>query len=459
MHIPRLMCTQHPDTTVKITAAEEVDEALVDYTAYGCDEVMVDYEGKMTPYGQPKEVVVKAAKSGIPLGEKMYITVRLPNPKLEEFDRAVLSLEAAIVANYFSVKYTDRQAVRWVVLPMVEDVDTVMLVRRMLKRKSEVYRSETGVDVGDVEVIPLLEDAFAQLKLKGILGEVFKGEEVRDVRVFLGKSDSAVRHGHLASALAITYALSKMGDIEAELGIKIRPILGMGSPPFRGALNNLRLAHLEVVQYAGYHTATIQSAVRYDASLEEYQKVKESILNACCASRNKAPEEVLHIIQEASSRYRSLVTRYVDRLLEVARLVPSTRDRVSWREYGRALLGEGGVVNMPRAIVYTSAWYAMGLPPTLLDAPYLLELAKSDKLDVVLKILPTYERELEYDMEFFDKTVAEKYLGEDVTKSVLELADHLGLDIRPSPAYLALLRMPRSEPNIIALGKYRKFLG
>ena len=40
MPIPRLMCTQHPDTTVKITAAEEVDEAIVAFTAYGCDEVM-----------------------------------------------------------------------------------------------------------------------------------------------------------------------------------------------------------------------------------------------------------------------------------------------------------------------------------------------------------------------------------------------------------------------------------
>ena len=459
MPIPRLMCTQHPDTTVKITAAEEVDEAIVAFTAYGCDEVMVDYEGKATPYSQPKEVVMKAAKSELPLGEKFVITVRLPNPRLEEFDRAMLALEAAVVANYFSVKYMGVRAVKWVVLPMVEDVETMSLVRRMLKRKVEDYKAEAKVDVGNIEVIPLFEDAFVQLKAKALLGEVVKGEEVREVRLFLGKSDSAVKHGHLASALAIAYTLSRLGDVESELGLRIRPILGMGSPPFRGGLNNPRLAPMEVVQYAGYYTATIQSAVRYDVALEEFLKVREAILNGCCAPRQRAPDEVLHIVQEASARYRALVMKYADKVIEVARLVPSTRDRVSWTAYGRTLTGGERVVNMPRAIVYTSAWYATGLPPTLLDAPYLLELAKSDKLDLVLKVLPTYLKELEYDLEFFDRATAEKYLDGEIVKAVVELADYLGLEARPNPAYATLLRMPRNEANIIALGKYRKFLG
>lgn len=459
MPVPRLMCTQHPDTTVKITANEEVDEAIVAYTAYGCDEIMVDYEGKMTPYSQPKEIVTKAVKSEIPLGEKFYVTVRLPNPKLEEFDRAMLSLEAAIVANYFSRKYAEVQAVRWVVLPMVEDLDTVMLVRRMLKRKAEIYKSETGVDVGDIEVIPLIEDAFVQVKAKAIVGEVFKGEEVEEVRVFLGKSDSAVKHGHLASALAILYAMSRLKEFEAEAGIKVRPILGMGSPPFRGGLNNPRLAHLEVVQYSGYHTATVQSAVRYDASLDEYVRVRESILNACCGVRAPVGDDVLSLIQEASMKYKLQMLKHAERVVEVARLVPTTRDRVSWKDYGRSILDGERAVHMPRAIVYTSTWYAMGFPPTLADAPYLLELAKADKLDLVLKHLPTYRRELEYDYEFFDPQTAQRYLSAELVAAAVELADYLGIDVKPSSAYLALLRMPRSEPNIIALGKYRKFLG
>ncbi|AEA12427.1 Phosphoenolpyruvate carboxylase [Thermoproteus uzoniensis 768-20] len=455
--VPRLMCTQHPDTTVKITAGEEVDEALVAYTAYGCEEVMVDYEGKTTPFSQPKEIVMKAYAAGVKLGEKFFITPRLPNPKLEDFDRAMLALEAAVVANYFSEKYMGTQAVKWVVLPMVEDLDTVLLVSRMLRKKVQAYREETGLDLSDIEVIPLIEDAYAQLKFESLLAEIAKERGEGPVRLFLGKSDSAVKYGHIASALAIAAVLSRARKAE-EMGVRILPILGMGSPPFRGALNNYMLAHLEVFQYSGYHTATIQSAVRYDVSYDDYIKVKDSILNACCVSPRKV-EGVEGLIGEAAASYKALVAKYVNVLVEVARLVPSTRDRVSWKIYGRQFLTQDGAVNMPRAIVYTSAWYAMGLPPIYLDAPYVVRLAKEDKLDEVLKALPTLRKEWEYDSEFFDEEVAARYLGEEVVRTVKEAMDYMGISPRESAAYKALLRMPRSESNVIAMGKYRKFLG
>lgn len=105
MIIPRLMCTQHPDITVRVTANEEVDEALVNFIGYGCDEVMIDYEGKITPYAQPKEIVVKATKADIKLGERFFITPRMPNPVLEELERSLLTLEATVSANYFSWRY------------------------------------------------------------------------------------------------------------------------------------------------------------------------------------------------------------------------------------------------------------------------------------------------------------------------------------------------------------------
>ncbi|CCC81750.1 phosphoenolpyruvate carboxylase [Thermoproteus tenax] len=456
--IPRLMCTQHPDTTVKITAGEEVDEALVAYTAYGCEEVMVDYEGKLTPFTQPKEIVMRALAAGVKLGEKFFITPRLPNPKLEEFDRAMLSLEAAVVANYFSLKYMDTQAVRWVVLPMVEDLDTVLLVRRMLRRKIQAYREETNLEISDIEVIPLIEDAFAQLKFEAFLAEIMRDGRVESFRLFLGKSDSAVKYGHIASALAIVWVLSRVRRAEQELGIKIHPILGMGTPPFRGAINNPALAHLEVIQYAGYHTATIQSAIRYDASFEDYIKVKDSILNACCMDA-RGVDDVDKLVGEAATSYKSVVAKYVNALLEVARLVPSTRDRVSWKVYGRQFVAEDRAVNMPRAIVYTSTWYAMGLPPIFLDSPFIVKLAKEDRLDGLLKSLPTLKKEWEYDSEFFDYDTAAKYIGEELIKSVREAMDYMGINPRTNGAYAALLRMPRSESNIIAMGKYRKFLG
>ncbi|MEM0483386.1 MAG: phosphoenolpyruvate carboxylase [Pyrobaculum sp.] len=366
----------------------------------------------------------------------------------------MLALEAAVVAKYFSIKYMGTQAVRWVVLPMVEDLDTVLLVMRMLRKKVQAYREETGLEVSDIEVIPLIEDAYAQLKFESLLAEILKEKREESIRLFLGKSDSAVKNGHVASALAIAHVLSRVRKFEEETGVRVYPILGMGSPPFRGALNNYALAHLEVFQYAGYSTATIQSAVRYD----DYVKVRDSILNACCTTPRKV-EGVEELIGEAATSYKALIAKYVDKVVEMARLVPSTRDRVSWKAYGRQLLTEGGAVHMPRAIVYTATWYALGLPPIYLDAPFIVKLAREDKLDRLLKALPTLRKEWEYDSEFFDGATVSKYLGDELVKVVKEAFDYLDISPRKSAAYTALLRMPRSESNIIAMGKYRKFLG
>jgi len=458
--IPRLMCTQHPDATVKVTTLEEVDEALVNYTAYGCEEVMVDYEGKTTPYSQPKEIVMKALEAGIKLGTKYFITPRMPNPKLEELDKAMLTMEAAVMANYFSMRYMDTQAVRWIVLPMVEDFETLALVEKMLYRKVDAYREEMNIKMDPVDIIPLLEDAFVQLKVEAFLAEFLRNipKKPDRIRLFLGKSDSAVRHGHLASALAIVYVLSKLSELEQKLDVRILPILGMGSPPFRGGINNPALAHLEVIQYAGYHTVTIQSAVRYDVSYEEYQRVRDTLLNACCI-KPKDVGDITHMVSEASMKYKAVIQKYTERILDVAKLIPSTRDRITWKQYGRSVISQERVVNMPRAIVYTSTWYAMGLPPIFLDAPYILELAREDKLDEVMKILPTLEREWEYDANFFDPYTARRYLGEEFVKQVEEALDYFGISNRARGTYAALLRMQRNEPNVISLGKYRKFLG
>jgi phosphoenolpyruvate carboxylase len=78
---------------------------------------MMDYERKTMPYSQPKEIVAKCHQAELPLGERCFLTPRLLNPKLEEFEIAMLTVEAALIANYFSVKLMGRQAVKWIVLP------------------------------------------------------------------------------------------------------------------------------------------------------------------------------------------------------------------------------------------------------------------------------------------------------------------------------------------------------
>lgn len=464
MHIPRLMCTQHPDTTEKITAHQEIDEAIQAFTMYKCDEVMSDYEGKYTPYAQPKDIVLKAHSLEIPIGEKAFITVRIPNPSLEDFDRVDLSIEAGVVANYYSFKLLNAQAVKWYILPMVEDVNIVRLVQRLILRKLSIIKEELGIIMEPSQLIPLLEDIESHVRIRTYIDTLFTvlreyGISISTLRVFLGKSDAAVKSGHISSALSIMYALSELHKLSVELKVEMKPIIGMGIPPFRGALNNPELVDYMVRRYRGFSTATIQSAVRYDVPYKDYLRVKEAILSNLEQKSTEMEPQTLELINQSSKFYRELASRYIEVIRKIAEYVPSTRDRVSWKNYGRIFPIYSGEYSVPRAIIYTSAWYATGVPPTLLDADFIIELNKRDELDNLVKKLPYLEKEWYYDSRFYVQQVALRRLDEQIVKKINEALDIMGLKPEPIESYKALLELNPVEPHIVALGRIRGFLG
>ncbi len=453
---PLLMATQHPDSTVKVSVQEEVGEAIQAYTLFGCDEVMVDYEGKLTPYAQPKEIVCKAVELGLPVGEKFFLTPRLPNPTLEEWERTMLSLEAALLANYYSRRLAGADAVKWVVLPMVEDVDTARLVRRVLERKTAVYREELETPSPPAQLVPLLEDIRALLEAERYAKAVAAGGEVR---VFLGKSDAAVKSGHVASSLALAYALSELDRLEREEGVKAYPILGMGAPPLRGGLNNSSLAQIEARQYSGYWTATVQSAARYDATYGEFLKVREAVKSGASGKPREVGPEAVELARRAESSYRALVARYLEAVGRVAQHVPQTRERVPWREYGRALKLDDRLLSVPRAIVFTAAWYTLGVPPTLLDAPFIVELSERGRLDELHDLLPALRLEWEYDARLYVPGVARRRLGDELVEVVNRALDAMGVQAEPDDTYARTLALNPVEEQVIAAARLRGFLG
>ncbi len=460
-HIPRLMCTQHPDATIKVAAGEEVDEAVVAFSVYGCDEVMVDYEGKSTPFTQPKDIVVRAHMSGLVLGKELFLTPRVPNPTLEDVDRTVLAIDAAIMANHASYRYWKEQAVKWIVLPM-SDPNTVALIQRLISRKTNVVASELGIRLGNISLVPLLEDVDAQLRVRETVSSVFRelaklGFFPDHMRIFLGKSDSAVLNGHVASSLAIVYALDELNFMSQNGEFPIEPILGMGKPPFRGGINSPELADVEAAQYAGYSTVTVQSAIRYDSSFDEYLRFRNSVVPPR-RRREAAVGDVRPLIERASRMYRRTIQKYLDAVREVSRLVPSTRDRVSWEAYGRAMKG-GESFRLPRAIVFTCSWYMMGLPPTMLDAPLIVSAYRNGGLDAILDALPSLQHEWRFDARFLDVETARRFLGDELVDSVLASLDIMGIRDYGYEPYTSLLRGAQGEANVIALGKLRKFLG
>lgn len=464
MLIPKLMCTQHPDATERVTAQQEVDEAIQAYTMYGCDEVMSDYEGKLTPYAQPKDIVVKALNFGIPIGEKVFVTPRIPNPSLEDFDRVDLSIEAGFIANYYSARLANVQAVRWLILPMVEDLNTVRFVQRLILRKLNIFREELGINLEPVQLIPLIEDVHGHIYVRShvkTLLSVLKdfGIEIEVLRVFLGKSDAAVKSGHIASSLSIIYALNELHRLSRELRMEIKPIIGMGIPPFRGAINNPELVLYEAQRYRGFSTATIQSAIRYDMPFKDYIMVRDTILENVDLKPSSVDSGVIEIVEKATEKYRALASRYINVIQRIAEAVPGTRDRVSWREYGRILPAQDAKLSVPRAIVYTATWYSIGVPPTYLDADFIVDLYKNGKLDDLLEVLPYLEKEWLYDSKFYVRSVALKRLDEYLVKKIDEVLDIFGIKPEPSEIYRVLIELNSVEPHIIALGRIRGFLG
>ncbi|MEM1645026.1 MAG: phosphoenolpyruvate carboxylase [Ignisphaera sp.] len=464
MYIPRLMCTQHPDATEKITAQQEIDEAIQAFTMYGCDEIMSDYEGKLTPYAQPKEIILRSYSLGIPIGEKSFVTLRIPNPYLEEFDRVDLAIEAGIIANYYSFKLIGVQAVKWFILPMVEDVNSVKLVQRLILRKLSIMNEELNIKMEPAQLIPLLEDVQSQLFIRTYVNSLLSvlkefNIDITTLRVFIGKSDAAVKAGHIASALSIMHALNELYKLSADHDIEVKPIVGMGVPPFRGALNNPELVNYMVQRYRGFSTATIQSAIRYDIPFKDYLVVKNTINENLRSSPPNVNYKVVELVDKASKIYREFVSRYINAIQRLAEAVPSTRDRISWKSYGRLFPSSNERFSVPRAIVYTSAWYAAGVPPIYLDAEFIIELYKRDELDNLLKILPYLEKEWNYDSKLYVRHVAIKRLDEHIVKKVDEALDIMGIKPEPLEPYRTLIELNPVEPHIIALGRIRGFLG
>ncbi|MEM0340660.1 MAG: phosphoenolpyruvate carboxylase [Acidilobaceae archaeon] len=461
---PRLMCTQHPDSTIRLSAQDEITEAIQARIHYGCEEVMIDYEGKLTPYSQPKDIVEKALAHNIDLGESFYLTVRIPNPQLEEIDRVMLSIEAALVANYYSMKNGGVQAVRWVVLPMTESGELVALIQRILTKKTRLFNEEFNIKVEPVVLVPLLE-SYESLTRASSIAEALKvalqteQEDLGYVRIFLGKSDTAVKSGHIASAIALLHALNRLHDLSTSLSLSVKPIIGMGSPPFRGGINNPELVDVEVEQYSGYSTATVQSAVRYDVSMNDYNKVRMTILEKIDEVSRKIEDEALSIAEKARSAYRSLLAKYATTVSDFAKHIPTTRDRVSWKTYGRVIESDNGPFHMPRAIIYTSTWYLLGLPPTLLDASFIVQAYNEGFLDDLLKILPSLEREWNLDSLFYVPQAVEKRLGSNIVNTVNNALDILGIKPERNETYATILSLGPSEAVALALGRIRGFLG
>jgi phosphoenolpyruvate carboxylase len=78
-----------------VSTAEEVEEAAVAYLAYRRGGVIVGRKGYSL-------FAAKAISLGIPLGERYFITPRMPNLRLEDFEHNMSALEVSVLAKSYS---------------------------------------------------------------------------------------------------------------------------------------------------------------------------------------------------------------------------------------------------------------------------------------------------------------------------------------------------------------------
>ncbi len=309
-----------------------------------------------------------------------------------------------------------------------------------------------------IQVIPLFEDVPNMLRADAILEEYLADKEVADQRVFLARSDTAMNYGLVAAALANKIALARLADLATRTGVRVHPILGTGSAPFRGGLSPLTAERVGM-EYPSVVTFSIQSAFKFDYPPEQVRAACEHLK----ARRIGLPtpidaERAQAIIDRTSQTYRRQVVDLAAQINRVARHVPARRARklhIGLFGYARGLEG----VSLPRAISFTCALYSLGLPPELIAFDALTD---SD-LAFVYGNYPSFQAKIADALRFTDPD------GPLMTDPLRQALLRAGFDYAPHTEHVEIVHRIRSALDnnetaqlsdlVLRAALLRRFLG
>lgn len=422
--IPRTMSTQHPDNVSLpswvsgdvIQGEAEIDEAFFAYNMLGCMEVMWDSEGKDVDTRVVRKLLSKYGdffREKV-LGEDVYLTYRVSNPRVEVSERKILleSLVNIPVAHDIASTFYRREVspIFEVILPFTTTSDELFwLLRYYEKTIAEVenVKLNGSMRVADwigpfkpksIEIIPLIEDMESILKVDQIVEPYLRTVKPKYLRVFIARSDPALNYGLVCAVILCKIAFSKLKKLETSTGFRIYPIVGVGTMPFRGHLSPDNVNHF-MREYAGVYTVTIQSALKYDYPLESVKKTVE-VLNDKMPFDEPAvmePSEIetlKSVLAEFKAKYQGVVEHLAPLINCVAGYVPQRRARklhIGLFGYSRSV----GKVSLPRAIPFAAALYTLGIPPEYIGFRALNDLSEAE-----WNILNKYYINFKHDLEF-----------------------------------------------------------
>ncbi len=397
MKVPKCMSTQHPDNvsfpfftdSSELSGEDEIKEAYYVFSHLGCDEQMWDYEGKEVDNFVIKKLLTKYRGFFMEnkLGKDVFITLRVPNPEVEKAEAKILleTLES-IPRSFDAARFfygDDIAPIFEVILPMATTAESINRIYTYYKEFVSGKQNKVVSDIKvrdwigkfapeQINVIPLFEDMEHILNAANTLQEYIKDKNLDYQRVFLARSDPALNYGLLSATVINKIALRRFKDLSEQSGVKIYPIVGAGSSPFRGRFNPENVRNV-LNEYAGAHTFTVQSAFKYDYSPDEVKDAITEIKSTKEEEPQKFDEKkIMSIVKKYSSVYRTQVAELAAIINRVSKYIPGRRKRkphVGLFGYSRGVNG----VKLPRAIKFTASMYSIGFPPELLGLNALTE--------------------------------------------------------------------------------------
>lgn len=480
--IPATMMTQHPDSASRYVAVrDEPGEAIGALTpqpiGLGIQEVMIDYEGKLTPYHQTAEISLGLLERGLVPGRDVLVTPRIPNASRETAFHQLMALMSVIESNYQLRQAGGDGVIREVIVPMVETAAELVEVRRRIEDVIELGHKEFGMDrdPNAVQLIPLIEEVPELLAAGDLVGGYIRlareqGYRVDDLRVMFGRSDSAMVYGLVPAVLSVKVAIADCRAACVEAGIESFPIFGGGALPFRGHVTLDNLDSL-VKDFPGIRTVTVQSGVRYDRGKGETMQLALraiEVLGETAAAPIEAGRrrEMLDLVGTFTRPYLMSFSRLLPVVTALADVMPRQRDRLARKStvgYARdaaqpaklaALMADpdiaariaeieiGAARDLPRAISYTGALYSIGLPPEFIGTGRGLDaLAASGgdaAIERLLELYPGIRGDLEQAARYVNIEAAASHLppelAGEVRQDMAAVERHLGIAVGPRSA-------------------------